>query len=63
MPPFISEEEIDTMSSGNESDDKPISTEVLEDIHDGSKSHTIMNRREACYKICDCIKRRQAECK
>ena len=39
------------MSSGNESDDKPMSTEMLEDIFDGSQSHPIINRIEARYKI------------
>ena len=32
-------------------------------ICDVSQSHPIINRREACYKICDCIKQGQAECK
>ena len=39
MPPLISEEEMDTMNSGDESDDDPMSTEMLEDICDGSQSH------------------------
>ena len=45
MPPLISEEEIDAMDSGYESDNNPISTEMLEDIRDGSQSHTSVNRR------------------
>ena len=36
MPPLISEEEMDAVSSGDESDAEPISTEMLEDIHDNS---------------------------
>ena len=44
------------MSSGDESDAKPISTDMLEDIHDGSQSHPSINRREALYKIHDHIK-------
>ena len=56
MPPQISKEEIDAMDSGDESDDKPMSTKMLENIHDGSKSHPSVNRREAHYKIRDRIK-------
>ena len=56
MPPLVSEEEIDEMSPGDESDDKHMSIEMLEDIRDGSQSHPSENRREAWYKICDRIK-------
>ena len=63
MPPFISKEEIDVMDSGYESDNEPISTDMLEDICDGSKSHMSVNRREARYRIHDLIKRRQIEWK
>ena len=45
MPPLLSKEVMDAMDSGNESDDDPISTEMLEDICDGSQSHTKVNRR------------------
>ena len=38
---------MDVMDSGDESDDEPISTEILEDIRDGSKSHPRVNRIEA----------------
>ena len=51
IAPFVIESEIDVMSSGYESDAEPISTYMLEDIRDGSQSHPIINRREACYKI------------
>ena len=61
--PLISDGEIDAMSSGYEYYSEPISTALLEDICDGSQSHPITNRREACYKIHDCIKRGQMECK
>ena len=52
MPPLISEEEMDVMDSLDEYDDKPMSTEMSEDILDSSQSHPIVDRREACYKIC-----------
>ena len=54
---------MDAMDSGNESDDDPISTEMLEDICDGSQSHMKVNRREECYKIRDGIKKTQSEWK
>ena len=56
MPPLSSKEEMDVMDSGYESDDEPMSTEMLEDIRDGSKSHPSVNRREARYKIHNHIK-------
>ena len=59
MPPLISEEEINAMDSGDEYDDEPMSMETLEDIRDGSKYHLIINRRNARYKINDCIKQSQ----
>ena len=32
------------MSSGNDSDDEPMYTDMLEDICDGSQSHPTINR-------------------
>ena len=63
MPPLFSEEEMDTMDSGDESDHDPISTEMLEDIRDGSQYLLNYNRREECYKIRDRINQRQLEWK
>ena len=40
-----------------------MSTEMLEDIRNGSQSHQRLNRRESHYKIRDCITRRQTELK
>ena len=51
------------MDFGNESDDEPISTEMLENIFGGSPYHPNMNRRESRYKICDCVKQIQSEWK
>ena len=47
MLPLISEEKIDEMSSGNYSDAEPMSTKMLEDIHDIRQSHLRVNRRES----------------
>ena len=63
MPPLFSKKEMDVMSSVDESDTEPISTEMLEYICGGSQSHTNMNRRDARYNICDCIKQSQVEWK
>ena len=51
MPPLISEEEMDAMSSGNEYDAETMSTNMLEDIRDVSQSHPRVNRSETRYKI------------
>ena len=42
---------MNTTDSDDESDDDPISTEMLEEICDGSQSHLNVNSREARYKI------------
>ena len=47
MPPLLSEEEIDAMDSGDDSDHDLISTDMLEDISDGSRSHPNVNQIEA----------------
>ena len=39
MPPLISKEEMDAMDSDDESDHDLISTDMLEDIRDGSQTH------------------------
>ena len=61
MPPLISEEEMDAMYSCDESDHDLISTDMLENIPDGSQSHRNVNQREYCYKISYCIRQRQLE--
>ena len=43
IAPLISEEEMDARDSGDESDDEPFPTEMLEDICDGSQSHPNVN--------------------
>ena len=59
LPPLISEEEMDAMLLGDEYDAEHMSIDMLEDICDGCKSNPSINRREAHYKIRDCIKQRQ----
>ena len=40
-----------------------MSTDMLEDIHDGSQYHPIINRREEHYRIRDSFKQRRAKWK
>ena len=47
------------MDSGDESDDDPMFTEMLEDIRGGSKSRPSINRREEYDKILNRIKQVQ----
>ena len=56
---MMSEQEMDTINSGDQSDNDIISTEMLGDIRDRSQIHLNVNRREARYKIHDCNKQRQ----
>ena len=56
----MSEQDMDAMNAGDESDHDVISTEMLEDIRDRSQTHPSVNRREACYKIRDHIRQRQS---
>ena len=54
----MSKKDMDAINSGDESDQDLISTEMLEDIRDGSQTHPNINRREARYKIhsyCLCL--------
>ena len=57
---MMSEQDMENISPGDESDHDLISMEMLEDIRDGSQTHTNVNRREARYKIRDCIRQRQS---
>ena len=54
---------MENIDSGDQSDHDIISTEMLEDIRDRSQTHPNVNRREAHYKIRDCIRQRQLEWK
>ena len=54
---------MDDINSGDDSDHDLISTEMLEDICDGSQTHTNVNRGEERYKIRDRIRKIQSEWK
>ena len=46
---------MNVMDSGDESEDEPMPMQMFRNIRDSSHSHLSVNRREACYKICDLI--------
>ena len=54
---------MDVISSGDQSDDEPMSTNMLDDICEGCQFPPSVNWREAYYKIRDYIKQSQEECK
>ena len=58
---MMSKKYMEDINFGDESDHDLISTEMLEDISDGSQTHLKVNRREAHYKICDSIRQRHSE--
>ena len=60
---MMSKQDMDAMNSCDDSDHDIISTEMLEDILDGSRTHPNVNRREARYKIRDHIRQRKLEWK
>ena len=59
----MSKQDMDAINSSDESDHDLISTEMLEDISDGSQTHPHVNSREERYKIRDRIRQRQSEWK
>ena len=54
---------MENINSGDESDHYLIYTEMLQYILDGSQTHPNINKREAGYKINDCIRHWKSECK
>ena len=60
---MMSKQDMDAINSGDESDHDLISTDMVEEICDGSQTYPSVNRRESCYKIRECIRQRQSECK
>ena len=54
---------MDNLDSNEQSDHNLISTEMLEDIHDGSQTYPNVNKREACYEIRDRIRQKEPQLK
>ena len=59
----MNEQDIENINSGDESDHDLISTEMVEDIRDGSQTHPNVNRTETRSKIRDRIRQRKSEWK
>ena len=59
----MSKQDMDAINDGDESYHDLISTEILEDIRDGSQTHPNVNIRRARYKIRDSIRQIQSEWK
>ena len=60
---MMSKQDMKNINSGDESDHDLISTEILQDICDGSQTHLNVNRREARYKIRDRIRKKEYQWK
>ena len=57
----MSEQDMEDINSGDESDHDLIFTEMLEDIHNINQTHLNVTKREERYKIRDRIRQRQSE--
>ena len=60
---MMSEQDMENLDSNEQSDHDLISTEMLEDICDGSQTHPNVDKREARYKIRDHIRRKELKWK
>ena len=63
LQPLIIEVKIGKISSGDESNSWPMSTDMSEDIYDRIQYHPIINRRYARFKVRYHIKQRREEWK
>ena len=59
----MNEQDMDNLDSNEQSNHDLISTDMLEDIRDRSKTHPNVNKREARYKIRDRISRKKLQWK
>ena len=55
---MMSKQYMENLDSNEKSDHDLISTEMLEDIRDGSQTHPNVNKREARYKIRDRVRQK-----
>ena len=60
---MMREQDMENLDSNERSDHDLISTDMLEYIRDGSKTHLKVNKRKARYKIRDRIRQSQSEWK
>ena len=60
---MMSKQDMENLNSSDESDHDLISTDMLHDIRYGSQTHPNVNKREARYKICYCVRHSKSEWK
>ena len=60
---MMNEKDMENLDSNEQSNHDLISTETLEDIRDGSQTHSNVNKREARYEIRDRIRRKESQWK
>ena len=58
---MMNEQDMENLDSNEQSDHDLISTEMLEGIRDGIQNHPNVNKREARYEICDCIRQKDLQ--
>ena len=58
---MMNEKDMENIGSNEKSDHDLISTEMLEDIRDGSQTHPTVNKMEARYEIHDHIRRKESQ--
>ena len=58
---MMSKQDMKNLDSNEQSDHDLISTEMLEDICDGSQTHPNVNKSEARYEIRDRIRRKESQ--
>ena len=56
---MMSKQDMENIDSNEQSDHDLISTDILEDICDGSQTHPNVNKREARYKIYDRVRKKE----
>ena len=55
---MMNEQDVENLDSNEKCNHDHISTEMLEDIRDGSKTHPTVNKRKARYEIRDRVRRK-----
>ena len=60
---MMNAQDMENIDSNDESNCDLISTETLEDIRDGSKTHQTVNKWEAHYEICDRVRQNESQWK
>ena len=60
---MMNEQDMENLDSNEKSNHDLISTEMLEDIHDGSQTHPNINKLEARCEIRDRVRRKELQWK